>query len=154
MIDAPKILKTTAQTTAVIHITVPRSEIQKVMGPGLAEVRETITAQGIVPVGPWFTHHLKMDSKVFDFEVGVPVDKLVTPKGRVKPGELPAATVARTVYHGPYEGLYSAWAEFGTWIVAQGHKTGPSLWETYLTDPNANPDPSTYLTELTQPLLK
>src|SRR5688500_19227922 len=41
--------------------------------------------------------------------------------GRVQAGQLPAATVARTVYHGSYEGLGDAWAEFGTWIDQQGH---------------------------------
>jgi len=154
MIEPPKILQTTAQPVAVIHVTIPRSEIQKVMGPGLAELKATLAAQDIVPKGPWFTRHLKMDPKIFDFEIGLRIDKPVTAKGRVTAGELPAATVARTIYHGGYEGLHSAWAEFGKWIVAQGHQPGPSLWETYLTDPAANPDPSTYLTELTQPLLK
>lgn len=33
-----------------------------------------------------------MDSKIFDFEVGVPVTTPVTPTGRVKPDNLPAAT--------------------------------------------------------------
>lgn len=38
------------------------------------------------------------------------------PTGRVKPGELPAASkVARTVYHGSYEGLGAAWSEPASW---------------------------------------
>ena len=37
---------------------------------------------------------------------GVPcVERAVEPSGRVRPGELPATAVARTVYHGGYEGL-------------------------------------------------
>lgn len=50
-----------------------------------------------------------MDPDTFDFEVGVPVAAPVAAAGRVKPGELPAATVARTVYHGDYSGLGEAW---------------------------------------------
>ena len=41
--------------------------------------------------------------EVFDFDIGVPISALVTPSGRVQPGELPAARVARAVYSGSYE---------------------------------------------------
>jgi uncharacterized protein YndB with AHSA1/START domain/effector-binding domain-containing protein len=154
ILDPPQILQTAVQSTAVIHLTIPRSEIQKVMGPGLNELRATLAAQGIAARGPWFTRHLKMDPQIFDFEIGLCVDQPVTAQGRVAPGQLPGGTVARTVYRGPYEGLHSAWSEFGKWIAAHGHQGGPSLWETYLTDPSTNPDPSTYRTELTKPLVQ
>jgi effector-binding domain-containing protein len=152
MLDPPKIVQTLAVPTACIHLTIPRAEIQRVMGPGIGEVMATLAAQGIAPAGPWLTHHLKMDPATFDFEISVPVPRAVIPSGRVKPGLLPAATVARTVYHGPYEGLSGAWQEFEAWIASQGRKSGPSLWEVYLTDPGANPDPSTWRTELNRPL--
>src|SRR5207247_1613712 len=105
MLDKPQIVQIDAQQTAFIHLTVPRAEIRNVMGPGLAEVRAALAAQGIAPAGPWFTHHLRMDPEVFDFEICVPVTAPVTAVGRVRSGRLRAATVAQTVYHGPYEGL-------------------------------------------------
>ena len=108
MIDPPQILQTTAQSTAIIRITVPRAEMKKVMGQGIAELMATLAKQGMAPVGAVFAHHLKMSRDTFDFELGVPVTKPVTPTGRVTNGQLPAATVARTIYHGPYEGLPSA----------------------------------------------
>ena len=46
--------------------------------------------------------------------------------GRVKASQLPAATVAQTVYHGPYEGLGSRMAEFLEWIAA-GTQAGPAI---------------------------
>lgn len=152
MIDTPHILQTTAQPVAVIPVTVPRSQIQDVMGPGLSELMATLGSQGVTPTGPWFTRHWRMDPKVFDFEIGVPVAQSVIAAGRVKPSELPATTVARTVYHGDYEGLGGAWQEFVDWIVAHGHTPAEWLWETYLTDPAANPDPGSWRTELTKPL--
>ena len=51
MIDTPKITQTTEQLTAMIHVTVPRSEIQKVMGPGIQEVKAAIAAQGVTAAG-------------------------------------------------------------------------------------------------------
>jgi effector-binding domain-containing protein len=154
VIDTPQILQTAAQSTAIIHITIPRDQIRNVMGPGLKELMATLGKQGIVPAGRWFTHHLKMTRDTFDFEIGVPVKERVVAAGRVTAGQLPAVTVARTIYHGDYEGLPSAWPQLDAWIVAQGRKPAPSLWETYVTDPALNPDPSTWRTELTRPLAK
>ena len=152
MIDTPRITRTDAQFTAVIHLTIPRTEIRSVMGPGIKELMATVSAQGITPTGPWFTHHLRMNPGTFDFEIGVPVTSAVAPSGRVKPGQLPATTVARTIFHGAYEGLSAAWSEFDAWIKAQGRTPAGDLVERYLDGPESGPDPSTWRTELTRPL--
>ncbi len=120
MLDKPEIVQTDAQLTAVIRLTNPREEIRNVMGPGIAELMAAVAAQGLAPAGPVFSHHLGMDPETFDFEIGVPVRAPISAAGRVTAGRLPAATVARTVYHGPYEGLGPAWAEFHAWIAAEG----------------------------------
>ena len=153
MIDIPQITQTVPQLTAFIHLTIPRQEIRNVMGPGLSEVRAAIAAQGIAPAGPWFTHHLRMDPGTFDFEICVPVTVPVAANGRVKPGQLPATKVAWTVYYGTYEGLGAAWGEFDAWVASNGHTPGPDLWECYLAGPESSPDPSTWRTELSRPLI-
>ena len=51
MIDTPHITQTTAQVTAIIPLTIPRSEIQNVMGPGIAELMATVADQGIAVAG-------------------------------------------------------------------------------------------------------
>jgi effector-binding domain-containing protein len=152
MLDIPQITQTTTQLTAIIHLTIPREEIRNVMGPGLRELMAALTAQGIAPAGPWFNHHLRMRPDIFDFEISVPVTAPVVAVGRVKPGKLPATKVARTVFHGDYEGLPAAWPEFDAWIVANGHTPGPDLWECYVSGPESSPDPSTWRTELNRPL--
>lgn len=154
MIDKPQIVQTAVQATAIIRLTIPREEIRNVMGPGYRELMAAVAAQGIALAGPWFTHHLRMDPDTFDFEIGVPVTATVSAAGRVKADQLPAATVARTVYHGPYEGLGSAWAEFDAWIAAEGHTPAPDLWECYVAGPESSPDPATWRTELNRPLIR
>lgn len=154
MLAKPQIVETGPQLTAIIRHTIPRDEIRKVMGPSIAEVVATVTAQGIPPAGPVFSHHLRMDPAMFDFEVGLPVTAPVVPIGRVKAGHLPATTVARAVYHGPYEGLAAAWAELDAWIAAEGHTPAPDLWESYVAGPESSPDPATWRTELNRPLLR
>jgi len=152
MIETPRIVRTDARPTAVVHLTIPREDVRKVMGPGRQELMAAVAAQGIATAGPWFTHHLKMEPGIYDFEIGVPVIAPIVAAGRVQPSQLPAATVARTVYHGDYEGLAGAWSELDSWIAAEGHRRGPDLWESYVTGPESNPDPASWRTELSRPL--
>jgi effector-binding domain-containing protein len=153
MIDTPQITQTEARVAAVIRITVPRQEIRNVMGPAMSELQSTVAAQGVTPDGPMFSHHLRMDPDTFDLELGLPVPSVVQ-GGRVQPGGLPAATVARTTYYGAFEGLPGAWGELHAWMRANGHEPGGDLWESYVTGPETDPDPATWRTELTQPLAR
>jgi effector-binding domain-containing protein len=127
MLDKPQIVQTDMQLTAVIRLTIPREEIRNVMGPAMAEVTVAVAAQDLLSTGPLFSQRFKMDPDIFDFEVGVPVSTSISPVGRVGPGQLPAAKVARTVYRGPYEGLRDAWREFVDWITGEGHTPAPNL---------------------------
>ena len=152
MLAAPEIIMTNVQEAAVIRLTIPRSEMMKVFGPAVGELMAALAAQGMEPVGAVFAHHLKMSPDTFDFELGVKVSAPVKATGRVKPGELPAAKVARTIYHGPYDGLPSAWGEFDKWMRANGHEQAGSLWELYSVGPQSTPDPANWRTELNRPL--
>lgn len=152
MIDTPRIVQSATLLTARIPLIVPRERIQEVMGPGITEVMGALAAQGLRPAGPWFTHHRRQPTETFDFAICVPVPTPVKPSGRVQPGELAAATVARTVYRGGYEGLGAAWGEFHAWIAAQGHTRRSDLWEFYVKGPESGSDPATWVTELNQPL--
>jgi effector-binding domain-containing protein len=153
MLDTPHITRTDACQTAVIRLTIPRSEIRQVMGPGIAELMATVADQGIGPAGPWFSHHFAMHPDTFDFEIGVPVSGAVTPSGRVTAGSLPGGKVARTDLHGDYDGLPGGWEDFLGWIASNGLKGAPDLWEVYVKGPESDPDPATWRTELNKPLL-
>ena len=152
MIDTPALTTTRAQPTAVIHLAIPRAEIQQAMGPAHQELFSTLAAQGVTPTGPWFSHHFRMDPATFDFEVGVPVSGPVNAAGRVATSQLPATRVARTVYRGGYEGLGAAWGELDAWIRSEGLKPTGELWEIYAAGPESGSDPSAWRTELNRPL--
>ena len=152
MIDEPRIVYTNAQHTAVIRLKIPRAEMQASMGPAIQEVMETLVRQDIAPTGPVFAHHFWMDPELFDFEVGVPVAERVEAAGRVVPGRLHAQQVARTIYHGPYEGLPAAWEAFMAWIKDNGYIVQPNLWECYLDNPGTVPDAADLRTELNRPV--
>jgi len=154
MIENPAIVATEERAAAVIPIIVPCSDMPKVMPSAVRELLTVITHQGLAPQGPLFAHHLRMPSDVFDFEVGFPIAGRIEPTDRVRPGALPAATIARTVYRGPYEGLGSAWAAFIATLQAErtldaaGLKSAGDFWETYLTGPESGEDSAMFRTEL------
>lgn len=153
MIETPEIARTEARQTAVIRMTIPKDAIQREMGPGIQELMSAVAAQGIGPAGPWYSHHFRIDPHEWDFEIGVPVTGPVTPAGRVRPGQLPAATVARTVYRGGYEGLGAAWGELDRWVGERGREAAPDLWECYVAGPESSGDPGEWRTELNRPLV-
>ena len=153
MIDTPEIVLTEPRRAAVIRLTIPRAEIQAVMGPAIQEVAAALAAQNLAAAGPVFSHHFRMDPDFFDFDVGAPVDGIVTPAGRVKMGRLPGVKAVRTIYHGPYEELGAAWGELQAWVESRQLARAADLWECYLAGPESSPDPSAWRTELVQPLL-
>lgn len=153
MLDTPRIFQTSAAPIAVIHLTVPATQIREVMGPGIGELHAAVAAQGIAVAGAWFTHHLRMPGATFDFEIGLPVAAPVRASGRMRPGVWPAMRLARAVYRGPYEGLAAAWGEFSRWITDQGHQPAAELWEQYVAGPESDSDPALWRTELNRPLL-
>jgi effector-binding domain-containing protein len=152
MISAPELVETTEQPAAVIRFTIPRAQIGAVMRAGVGELLAIVTAQRIGPIGPVFSLHRDVAPDIFDFELGVPVSGPVRPEGRVHASRLPAIRVARTIHHGPYEGLAAAWDELDAWITANGHTPAPGIWERYLVGPATESDPANWQTELDHPI--
>jgi effector-binding domain-containing protein len=152
MIEPPVIVETEDVQVAAIPLVVPRERIREVMGPAIQEVHEALRGQGIAPAGPWLTHHRRRPGATFDLEVCVPVARPVAAVGRVVPSRIPAARVARTVYHGPYEGLAAAWPELEAWLEREGLRPTGTLWEVYRLGPESTPDASAWRTELNRPV--
>jgi effector-binding domain-containing protein len=98
------------------------------------------------------THHFRKPGEFFDFEVCVPVASEVKANGRVEPGVWPAMKVVRTIYHGSYDGLPSAWGEFMGWIASNDLKISDEIWERYLINPESESNSSKWQTELNRPI--
>lgn len=153
LIDPPQVVMSEPAETAVIRIVVPRDEMQSVMGPAFGEILRVVADQGIGPDGPMYAHHTRMNVNIFEFAIGVPVREAVRPVGRVERGEIPAVSVVRSIYRGPYERLSRAWAEMDAWVRESGRTPRPDLWERYLRGPESGDDPWLWETELNRPLI-
>lgn len=153
MIDTPEIVETKAQLTAVIHLNIPREQMPQEFGPAMNELLSTLASQGIEPKSAAFAYHLRMPPGRFDFELGFIVEDTVAATGRVKASQLPATKVARTVYHGGYEGLPDAWNSFQKWMKSEELKQDEGLWVLYAVGPHSTTKESEYQTELNRPLI-
>lgn len=147
MVQAPlQLVDSDEAWTAVIHLTVPRNEIE--MGPAIHEVVSVLARQGVTPCGPLFSWHRRRPSDTFDFEVGFPVSQMITASGRVTMSTLPAARVARSVYRGDYSGLGDGWGALIAAVTEAGLPMQGGLWERYLSGPESAADPASWCTEL------
>ena len=100
-------------------------------------------------------------SRKLDIEVGVPFATAVPGNDRISAGVFPAGRYAVLTYTGSYKGkgLVKAtaalleWAEKNTIVWQKSIIDDVEWWdarfESYITDPNKEPDPKKYQTEIT-----
>src|SRR5262249_30872044 len=125
----------------------------------LGEVFAWLGKQGVAPAGaPIVRYHVINMTDRLDVEMGVPVASALSGNGRVSASVLPAGRYASLIYTGPYDGLMDAnrvlieWAkekgiEWDAWDEPTGHAFR-SRYESYLTDPAQQPDPTKWQTEV------
>lgn len=133
-------------------VRIEREKIRETMDPVIREVFRVVASQGLLPIGPWFTHHHHVPDTHFDFEACVPVAGEIRPEGAVQPGVWPERKAARGIHRGGYEGLGASWAEFRARVASAGLLIGEDLWEAYAVGPEHSPNPADWRTELYLPL--
>lgn len=140
------------QPTAVVHEHVPTADLPAFFHRAFEATARVAAAQGVPVVGPPFGLYHGMPGATVDVEAGFPVARPVTAAEGVTPASLPAGPVAEAVHVGPYETLADTYGEVQRWLAEQGHRPAGLLWEAYLSDPQAEPDPSTWRTQVHVPL--
>jgi len=160
MITKPVLKYRRAQPYVAIRTQVP-IPFGEYLPPLWEEVQAWLKSEAIAPCGPPFLRYLTTDmSKNLDIEVGFPVAAAVKPSGRLSAGAFPAGNYAVLMYTGSFKGtgLYQATVTLLDWAKANQIKWDTSLvdqtewWggriEWYLTDPQDEPDPEKWQTEL------
>jgi effector-binding domain-containing protein len=87
----------------------------------------------------------------FEIEAGFPVAGPVSGEGDVVASNLPGGTVAVVTHIGPYDRMIPAYRALQEWITAEGGTSEGPPWEIYYSDPQAQPDPETWRTDIVQP---
>lgn len=132
------------------------------MGSGLiprlhGEVFAWLKNQGVTPGAPFLRFYvINMESKL-DIEMGWPVASALSGNGRITAGVLPAGWYATLVYTGLEHGIEGnkALLDWGAakglvwdkWEEINGNAFG-SRFESFLTDPQDEPDPAKWKVEV------
>jgi effector-binding domain-containing protein len=136
--------------TVVVRGEMPTGEFAGWLREGYQSVFEYLAGAGIVPAGPPFARYTFLDGAVA-VEAGVPVPHEVAGQGRVEPSTLPDGHAAVTVHTGRYEDLDKAYEALNRWLKDHDHSPAGPHWEIYFTDPNTEPDPARWRTEVVMP---
>ncbi|MDO8364435.1 MAG: GyrI-like domain-containing protein [Actinomycetota bacterium] len=122
-------------------------------GHAFTEVFAAAERAGVAVVGPPFGFYPAMPSETaVVVEAGFPLAQALQAEGEVHPFELPGGTAAVTMHVGPYDTLAETYTRLMGWMSAHGYIPGEGMWESYLSDPGAEPDPSGWQTQIVWPV--
>jgi effector-binding domain-containing protein len=139
------------QPTAVVRATVTITDVGAWIGQAFDAAAGACAAQGVEMAGmPFGRFHAEGGGR-FEAEAGFPVVSPIEAAGEVVPSQLPGGPVVVTVHVGPYDQVEPAYLAAATWVAEQGGTLDGDAWEVYLSDPDAEPDPATWRTEVVQP---
>lgn len=65
---------------------------------------------------------------------------------------LPGGRAVEVVHVGPYDTLEVTYAALQTWMAGNGHEPAAAMWESYLSDPEVEPDASRWRTKIVVPI--
>ncbi|AUV84243.1 AraC family transcriptional regulator (plasmid) [Salinigranum rubrum] len=98
------------------------------------------------------------DTDPFSLVVAIPTDRQISGDERVQAGAVPEGTYAVTIHEGHPDDLGESHAGLQEWAAEQGHELARSVdgdtdiwegrYEHYLTDPDEEPDPTEWSTEI------
>src|SRR2546423_4684930 len=141
-----------AQPTAVNRAVTPADELGSVIDRTFPALFGRLGEHGVAPAGPPFVRYLDTGDDRLEVELGVPVPGDATEFDGAERSTLPGGRVAVWRYVGPYSGLREACEQLGTSVKELGEKAAGPFWESYVTDPSAEPDASKRGTEIDLPL--
>ena len=139
-------VETTEQPTAVLQATVAMDELPAFFARAFAAAAAAVAKQGRDLAGPPFGLYRSMPSTTVDVEAGFPVTAPLEPDGEVVPGALPGGRAVEAVHVGPYDTMGETYGQVEQWMVGQRLVPGDLVWESYLSDPEREPDPATWRT--------
>jgi effector-binding domain-containing protein len=143
-----------AQRVAIVRRRTSMSAIGKDIAEAFTELGEAVHRAAVPVTGPPFMvmHDVIDEETDGEIELAFPVATPFESVGDVRCEELPAATVAWTLHHGPYDEVGPAYHTVTGWIQEHGHEVAGPPREVYLSDPGETPDPADYLTEVQFPI--
>lgn len=142
------VFESAAQPTAVVRATLTVSELPAFFGRAFSSVAAVLSARGTPPNQAPFAYYPRLPGATIEVEAGFPVAAPIAASGEVVPSQLPAGTIARATHIGSYGQLTETYTALADWAAIQELALSGPMWEVYLSDPQLEPDPSTWRTDI------
>lgn len=139
------------QFTACVRHRIRMDEVGRIP-EWIGQTMQALADAGLEPAGMPYTRTLGMDADGMDVEVGWPVAREFAGAGDVVGGLLPDGPAAVASYFGPFDQIGEAYQTLSAWCAEHGYTVAGGPWESYCTDPNEEPDPSKWRTDIAFPL--
>ncbi|MDI9645002.1 MAG: GyrI-like domain-containing protein [Candidatus Verstraetearchaeota archaeon] len=131
-------------------------EIGKKIGELFIELANFLQSKGGMMTGPPFSFYHSWDDQKVVVEVGFPTAALVEgegeEEGRLKPIALPGGKAVTGIHVGPYDRIGETYKRMMDWMAERKLRSKGMMWESYLTDPEKEGDPSKYMTQIFFPV--
>ena len=139
------------QDVAVVRGNVARDVLESWLSGTFGTLATHLQTIGVAIAGMPFARYPNRSDDGVEVEAGLPVAQVVDHKDEVEPGVLPAGPAATTWHRGPYLEIGPAYEAIEAWLARTGVQPVGTPWEIYHSDPEQEPDASTWLTEVVQP---
>ena len=140
------------RTLLGVHEVVKMADLTEYFGRAFATASAALARQGLTPAGPPLALYHGMPTDTVDVTAGFPVADAAQAGDGIAVTPLPVGPAVSTVYVGPYDGMTRTYDEIAAWLQTEKLTPRPDMWEEYLTDPEENPDPTTWQTRIVFPL--
>lgn len=147
-----RIIEHDEQATAGVRETVPMSELTEFFSRAYTQTMAALQAHGTYPAGPPFGKYYGMPTEVVDVEAGFPVAATIATADGVVSGILPAGTIVTAIHVGPYDSMADTYAEVQRFFAENHLVPSDVMWESYLSDPELEPDPAKWRTLICWPV--
>lgn len=149
---SPHVVHLEPQESIAVRGEVPRAELAAFFEDAFHQAAAQAQEAGLEIVGPPFGFYPRMPDETVEVEAGFPVSRPADPRGGAHRLVLPGGRAVEAIHVGPYDSMERSYGELVAWMSEQGLEPAAQVWETYLSDPESHPDPSTWQTRIVWPV--
>ena len=148
----PEVVQLAKRRAAVMHATASTEELPSTFERIFPAVFAALTEQGVTEMGHVIAVYHTMDANQMSLSAGIEVGDDVEVAEPLELLEMPACDAVKADHYGPYDTLYQTHESIWPFVEELGREPIAGPTERYITDPEAEPDPSKWHTEILLPL--
>lgn len=158
MLTEPKLVHSEERNFVAIQAKVKREAIPDKLPQLIPEVIMWLMENNILSFGKPFFEYLEMENGQLLVNVGVLLQNAIKGNERIIAGKFKAGTYATITYLGHYSNLFEAHMALESWIEKNNLKENKEVFdngvkwgsrtEFYITDPEKEPNPDNWLTDV------